>query len=151
MNHRPAPSQPRPPGRGTPRTRRMITTLSGLALFLTAAIGLAPAASAALPPPAPSAAPVPPPPPATAAPAHFPLWAIVAIVAATIVLSVATTLITLSLEHMHRARHTPAAAPELPAGSPSPFTTPEPEDEQAEILSSHHYTAGPGVYRGGSR
>ncbi len=150
MNHRPASSQPRPPGRGTPRTRRMLTALSGLALFLTAAIGLAPAASAALPPPAPSAAPVPPPPP-TAAPAHFPLWAIVAMVAATIVLSAATTLITLSLEHMHRARHTPAAAPGLPAGAPGPVTTPEPEDGQAEILSSHHYTAGPGVNRAGGR
>ena len=150
MNHRPAPSQPRPPGRGTPRTRRMITALSGLAVFLAAAIGLAPAASAVLPPPAPSA-PVPPPPPVTAAPAHFPLWAVVAIVAATIVLSVATTLITLALEHMHWARHTSAAVPEPPAGAPSPVTTPEPEDGQAEILSSHHYTAGPGVYRGGSR
>jgi hypothetical protein len=34
---------------------------------------------------------------------HFPLWAIVAIVAATVILSIATTLITLTLEHMRRA------------------------------------------------
>jgi len=88
----------------------MLAALSGLAVFLTAGIGLAPAALAALPPPEPSFAPVPPPPPAAVVPAHFPLWAIVAIVAATVILSVATTLITLSLEHMRRARHTPAAA-----------------------------------------
>jgi len=110
MNHRPASSQPPPPRRGIPRTRRMLAALSGLAVFLTAGIGLAPAALAVLPPPEPSFAPVPPPPPAAVVPAHFPLWAIVAIVAATVILSVATTLITLSLEHMRRARHTPAAA-----------------------------------------
>ena len=110
MNHRPASSQPRPPRRGIPGTRRMLAALGGLAVFLTAAIGLAPAAWATLPPPEPPAAPVPPPPLAAAAPAHFPLWAIVTIVAATVILSIATTLITLSLEHMHRARRTPAAA-----------------------------------------
>ena len=132
------------------RIQRCLGVLAGLGCALLAFAAAAPAALATLPPPAPSAAPVPPPPP-TAAPAHFPLWAIVAMVAATIVLSVATTLITLSLEHMHRARHTPAAAPGLPAGAPGPVTTPEPEDGQAEILSSHHYTAGPGVNRGGGR
>ena len=110
MNHRPASSQPRPPRRGIPGTRRMLAALGGLAVFLTAAIGLAPAAWAMPPPPGPSAAPVPPPPPAAAVPAHFPLWAVVAIVAATVILSIATTLVTLSLEHMHRARRTPAAA-----------------------------------------
>jgi hypothetical protein len=36
--------------------------------------------------------------------AHFPLWAVIAIVAATVVLSVATTLVTLAIEHMHQAR-----------------------------------------------
>ena len=88
----------------------MITALGGLAVFLTAAISLAPAAWATLPPPEPSVAPLPPPPPPIAAPAHFPLWAILAIVAATVILSIATTLVTLSLEHMHRAHRTPAAA-----------------------------------------
>ena len=112
MIHRPASSQPRPAGRGIPRTRRTLTSLAGLAVFLTAAIGLAPAASATrLPPPGRGLAPPPPPPPATAA-AHFPLWAVIAIVAATVVLSVATTLITLSLEHLRRARRTPAATAE---------------------------------------
>ena len=110
MNHRPASSQPRPPGRRIPRTRRMLAGLGGLAVFLAAAIGLAPAAWATPAPPEPSLAPVPPLPPPAAVPAHFPPWAIAAILAATIVLSVATTLITLALEHIRWARRTPAAA-----------------------------------------
>ena len=64
----------------------------------------APAAWATSPPPAPSAA-LPP----AAAPVHFPPWAIAAILAATVVPSVATTLITLALEHTRRARRAPAA------------------------------------------
>lgn len=150
MNHRPASSQPHTPRRGISRTRRMLAALGGLAAFLTAAIGLAPAASATLPPPEPSAAPVPPPPPPAAVPAHFPLWAILAILAATIVLAVATTLITLSLEHMRRVRRTPAAAAELQAGSRTPFTASEPEAE-AEVLSGHHHAAGHGMHQAGSR
>jgi hypothetical protein len=148
MIHRPEPPQPCLSERGTWPTRRTLAALGGLAAFLTAAIGLAPAASAALPPPEPSAAPVPPPPP-TAAPTHFPLWAIVAMVAVTVVLSVATTLITLSLEHLRQARRTQAAAAETQASTPSPVTTPEAEARQGEVLSSHHYTAGPGMYRAG--
>lgn len=151
MNHRPAPPQPHLAGRGIPRTRRTLTALSGPAIVLTAAIGLAPAASATLqPPPGPSATPVPPPPP-TAAPAHLPLWAVMTILAATVVLSVATTLVTLSLEHLRRARRTPTAATEPQAGPPTPVTTPEPETGQGEILSSHHYAAGPGMYQANSR
>jgi hypothetical protein len=109
MTHRPASSQQRRAGRGIPRTRRALTALAGLAVSLTAAIGLAPAASASLPSPGP---PVPPPPPPTSAtaPAHLPLWAVVAMVAATVVLAVATTLITLAVERLRRARHTPAVA-----------------------------------------
>ena len=72
----------------------------------------------------------------TFGPAHFPLWAIVAMVAATVILSIATTLITLSLEHMRQARHTPAAAAETQARAPSPSTTPQPEAGQGEILAS---------------
>jgi hypothetical protein len=53
MNHRPASSPPRPPRRGIPRTRRMPAALGALAVFLTAAIGVAPAAWATLPPPEP--------------------------------------------------------------------------------------------------
>ena len=138
MIHRPASPKPRRAARGIPRTRRTLTTLSGLAAFLTAAIGLAPAASAThVPPPEGGGAP-PLPPPATTAAAHFPLWAVVAMVAATVVLSVATTLITLSLEHLRRARRTPAA-------------TAEPVAEQAEILTSHQNLAGNDMYRADRR
>ena len=147
MIHRPAPPQPCLSERGTSRTRRTLTALSGLAAFLTAAIGLAPAASATLPPPGP-AAPVLPPPP-TATPAHFPLWVIVAMVAAIVVLSVATTLITLSLEHLRQARRMQAAAAETQASAPSPVATQEAEGGQGEVLTSHHYTAWHDIYQAG--
>ena len=137
MIHRPTPSEPRPVRRGIGRTRRTLTTLSGLAGFLAVTIGLAPAAWAAFPPPEPPVAP-PSPPPAAAA-AHFPLWAVVAMVAATVVLSAATTLITLSLEHLRRARRMPTAAAESHGGAVSPATTAQPEAGQGEILASHHY------------
>jgi hypothetical protein len=140
MIHRTAPSRPRLERRSSPRTRQTLTTLSGLAIFLTAAIGLAPTASATLPPPEPSIAPVSPPPPPTAAPAHFPLWAIVTILAATVALSVATTLVTLTLHHMRRARRTPAAVTEPQAGARTP-AAPGPETGQAEVLSSHQAAA----------
>jgi hypothetical protein len=51
-------------------------------------------------------------------PAHFPPWAIAAMLAATIVLSVATTLITLALEHTRWARRE-AAIPEPHDSTPS--------------------------------
>jgi hypothetical protein len=141
MIHRSAASQPDHALRGIPRTRRALTTLSGLAVFLTVAIGFAPAASAThVPPGAPGVPPPPPPPPPPAmAAAHFPLWAVIAIVVATVVLSVATTLVTLSLEQMRRARSTPAAVAEPQAGAQVPSRTAEPEAEQGEILASHHY------------
>jgi hypothetical protein len=110
MSHRPASSPAPPAGRSIPRARRMIITCGGMAVFLAAASVLAPAASATPPPPEPSVAPVPSPPPLAPAPAHFPLWAIAAMVAATVVLSAASTLITLSLEYMRRDRRKPAAA-----------------------------------------
>jgi hypothetical protein len=56
--------------------------------------------------------------------AHFPLWAVIAIVAATVILSVATTLITLAIEHMHRARRAPAAAPDARASAPASSAIP---------------------------
>ena len=108
MIHHSASSQPRPAARGIPRIRRWAT---GLAVAATASLAGAPAALAVpLPPPGgPVTDPVPPPPPPSLpAAAHLPLWAVVTIVAATIVLSVGTTLITLALEHRHRARRTPA-------------------------------------------
>jgi hypothetical protein len=72
-------------------------------------------------------------------------------VAATVVLSVATTLITLSLEHLRRARRMPAAATEPRAGVPTPATAAEPEAWQGEILSSHPHLADYDMYRADSR
>jgi hypothetical protein len=109
MNHQPAPAQP-------PRIPRTLAGLGGLAVCLAAAIGLAPAAAATSAPPTPAVAPIPPPPPA---PAHLPPWAIAAILAATVVLSVATTLITLALERLRWARRQAAATPEPHASTPS--------------------------------
>jgi hypothetical protein len=149
MIHRPASSQPPPTGRGFPRARRTFTTAGGLAVFLAAAIGLAPAASAVLPPPEPPVAPAPPPPPTVVA--HFPLWATVALVAATVVLSVATTLVTLAREHVRRSPRTPAAAAEPQAGAQTPSATAEPEAGQGEILASHQHLADYDMYRPGSR
>jgi hypothetical protein len=137
MNHRPAPTRQRPARYGASRTRRTLTVLGGLAGFLAAASGLAPAAWATLPPPEPSATPVAPPPP-TPTPAHLPLWAIMAMVAATIVLAVATTLITLAAEHVHRSRRTPATAAGSQASTQAPAATPQPEAGQGDILASHH-------------
>jgi hypothetical protein len=151
MTHRPASSQPRRAGRGIPRARGTITTLSGLAVFLTAAIGLAPAASATHVPPGPPGIPVPPPPPPITVAAHFPLWGVIAIVAATAVLSVATTLVTLSLDRLHRARRTSAAAAEPQTGAQIPSTTAGPEAQQGEILASHHYAAGHDMHQADSR
>ena len=105
MNHQPAPSQP-------PRIPRTLARLGGLAVCLTAAMGLAPAARATSSPPAPSFTPVPPLPPPATAPAHFPPWVIAAILAATIALSVGTTLITLALERLRWARRDTAASPQ---------------------------------------
>jgi len=63
-------------------------------------------------------------------------------VAATVVLSIATTLITLAVEHMLRARHVPAASADIEPIAPSPVVTVEPGAGQGEILASHHYKAG---------
>jgi hypothetical protein len=113
MSHQPGPSHPR-------RIPRTLAGLGGLAACLAAAIGLAPAAQAAPSPPTPSFAPVPPLPPPAAVPAHFPSWAIAAILAATIVLSVATTLITLALERLRWARRKAAANPRTPRQQTKP-------------------------------
>jgi len=78
---------------------------------------------------------------------HFLLWAVIAMVAATVVLSVATTLVTLSLEHMRRARHAGEPDAEPWAGDQPPATTAEPAAEQGEILASHHYAADHDMYR----
>jgi hypothetical protein len=112
MSHQPAPAQPR-------RIPRTLAGLGGLAVCLAAVIGLAPAAQATPSPPTPSLSPVPPPPPPAAVPAHFPAWAIAAMLAATIVLSVGTTLITLALERLRWARREAAAIPEPNASRPS--------------------------------
>ena len=140
MNHRPAPSQPRPAGRGIPRTHRTLTSLSGLAVFLAPAVGLAAATPGRLLP-EPSGTPIPPPPTSTAAPAHLPLWAVVAMVAGTVALSVATTLITLAVERIRRTRRTPADEPE------SSTSAAEPEDTQAEVPGSPQHAASCDKYR----
>ena len=150
MTHQPAPSKPRRARHGILRARRTLTTLGGLGVFLTAAIGLAPAAWAMFPPPEPPVAP-PPSPAAAAGPAHLPPWAVVVMVAGVVVLSVATTLITLSLEHLRRARRTPMAATEPPAVAPIPAPTTDPEAGEGEILSSHPHLADYDMYRANSR
>jgi hypothetical protein len=132
MIHQPA-SQPRPAGRGIPRIRRWAT---GLTVAATAVLAGANAALAG-PRPAPDGGGTPPPPPPYTTAAHLPLSAVIALVAATIVLSVATTLITLSLEQTRRTRCTLAAPAEPPAGT-------------GDILASHHYRAGDDKYRAGS-
>jgi hypothetical protein len=71
-------------------------------------------------------------------------------VAATVVLSAATTLITLALEHLHQARRMPAAAAEPQAGQVNPAATPPPDAGPGEILASHHYATGYKMYRPGS-
>ena len=162
MIHRPASSQPRPAGRGIPRTRRTLTAPQRAGSPpdrrdrpCPRRVGnpLPPAEPVVPPPP-------PPPPPPAAAAAHFPLWAVIAIVAATVVLSVATTLITLSLEHRRRARRTPAAVAEPQAGMQIPSTTAEPEPSRARSsqpparrpgMTCHEPTAGEGRTRRGSR
>ena len=137
MNHPPVLPRPRHAARAASRTRRTLAPLAGLAVFLAAAIGLAPAAWATPPPPEPSFAPATPLPPPAAVPAHFPPWAVAAILAATVVLSVATTLITLALEHSRRAgREAEAAAAARPSRA-APFPPLASHFGPAEILSSH--------------
>jgi hypothetical protein len=133
MNDPPGSSHPR-----IPRVRRMLARVGGLAILLAAAIGLAPAALATYPPPEPSFAPAPPPPPPATALVQFPLRVIVVFLASTIIVSVATTLITLALEHARRARFEATAAPEPQPSAQTPFTSPARYDVGAEILSSHH-------------
>jgi hypothetical protein len=132
MIHQPVSSQPRPAGRGLPRIRRWAT---GLTVTATAVLAGANAALAG-PRPAPDGGGPLPPPPVTAT-AHLPLSAVVALVTATIVLSVATTLITMSLEQTRRAHRTLAAPAEPQAGT-------------GDILASHHYPAGYDKYRAGN-
>ena len=150
MIHHSASSRPHPAGRGIPRTRRWAT---GLAVAALASLAGAPAALAGpLPPPGGAVTDqIPPPPPPAPPAAHLPLWAVVAIVAATAVLSVATTLITLALEHRCRARRTPAATAGLSAGAQIPSATAEPPAGQGEILSSHQHLAGYDRHRADSR
>ena len=133
MNHLPAPSQQR----RAPFTRRTLVRLSGLAVLLAAAIGLAPAALATPPPSEPSLAPVPPPLPPDAVPAHFPPWAIAVFLAATIILSAATTLITLALDRSRGTRNEAMATPEPQPSGRTPFTSPARYNGDVEIINSH--------------
>jgi hypothetical protein len=69
-------------------------------------------------------------------------------VAATVVLSVATTLITLAAEHMRRARHAPVAAADPQPAAPSLSAT---EAGHGEILSSDQHVADYNMYRADNR
>jgi hypothetical protein len=130
-----------------PRIRRWAT---GLAVAAIASLAGAPAALAVpLPPPGGATSDPVPPPPSTTAATHLPLWAVVTIVAATAVLSVATTLITLALEHRRRARRT-AAAPRTPASPPTPVAA-EPPAGLGDTLSSHQHLTDHHTHRAGSR
>jgi len=124
MIHQPASSQPGRPERSLRRIRRWA---AGLTMTATALLAGAPAALAVPLPPTDGGGPVIQPPPLTPA-AHLPLPAVVALVTASVVLPVATTLITLSVERMRQARRTPAAA--------------ETQAVDGDILASHHYRAG---------
>jgi hypothetical protein len=138
MNHHPAPSPQRHRNaRRAPYTRRTLARFSGLAVLLAAAIGLAPAALATPPPPEPPVAAVPPPPLTGAAPAQFPLWAIAVFLAATVILSAATTLITLAVDRTRRARDEALAAPEPPPRARDHFTSPARYNGDVEIIDSH--------------
>jgi hypothetical protein len=66
---------------------------------------------------------------------------VVAIVAATVALSVATTLITLAVERMRQTCRTPAAEPE------SRTSAAKPEDTQAEAPGSPQHGASCDKYR----
>jgi hypothetical protein len=108
-----------------PRIRRWTTGLAAAAIASLA--GAPPALAIPLPPPGGGTGSPPPPPPSTTAAAHLPLWAVVTIMAATAVLSVATTLITLSLEHRRGARRTGPRPDPRPARQPSrPRQHPQP-------------------------
>jgi hypothetical protein len=144
MNHHSASSQPRPARGGIPRTRTWATGLTAAAI---ASLAAAPAALAVPLPPTGGATgnPVTPPPPSAPAAAHLPLWAVIAIVAATAVLSVATTLITLSLEHKHRARRTPPRPdPRQARKPPPPRQNPQPGRTTSSAATSTRPTAGKG-------
>jgi hypothetical protein len=123
VTDQPAHPRPRPgarrPRRAPPAARRALTVLGALLLALTAATAVAPAASATLPPPEPPVGPPPPPPVVT--PPGLPLWAVLVILAGTITLAAATTLITLAL---HPAAtwgrpRTPARPPADPVAGPA--------------------------------
>jgi hypothetical protein len=79
------------------------------------------------------------------------VWAIVAILAATVVLSVATTLVTLALKHFRPARRTLTAATGPQASTDTPSVTAEPEAGDGEILTSHDYLAERDIHPADSR
>jgi hypothetical protein len=119
--------------------------LSGLAVCLAAAIGLAPLASATLLPNPAAPAVVPASPPAIATAADLPVSVIVTLTAGTVLMSMATTLATLALVRRRdqRLRAADPAQVTVPVPAFSPEEPPGPDDD---ILVSH--LSGP--ERGGS-
>jgi spore maturation protein SpmB len=87
--------------------------------------------------PEPSLAPVPPLPPPATVPVQSPPWAIPVILAATVILSVATTLITLALDTTRRARVEAMAAPEPQPSARTTFTSAARCNGDVEIIDSH--------------
>jgi hypothetical protein len=138
MIHQPASPQRRLAGRGIPRIRGRAASLIVAA---TPFLAGAPAALAEPRPDGEGGTPVIPPPPATAA-AHFPVWGAIAIVAATGVLSVATTLVTLSLQRMRRYRR-PAAATRRSARKPPPTRQNSRPDRAASSACLPHGVTSP--------
>jgi hypothetical protein len=140
MNQPPSLTRPHTDRHDSSHHHRLTTTLIGLAGLLTLAIGLAPVASATYLPPNPAAHPVVPPPLASTMPAHLPGWAIAAMVAGTMVLSIVTTLATLSLFRWRDQRQPAADADQVA----EPFTAPSPEDQpgQDDILVSQFRHSG---------
>ncbi len=135
MNQPPSLLRPHTDRHDRPHLHRLTTTLIGLAGLLTLAVGLAPVASATYLPPNPAAHPVVPPPLTSTMPAHLPGWAIAAMIAGTMVLSIVTTLATLSLLRWCDQRQPAADANQVA----EPATAPSPEDQSGrdDILVSH--------------
>jgi hypothetical protein len=70
----------------------------------------------------------------------LPLWTVIVILGGSIALSIATTLITLSLEQAHRARSAQEATISAQDTDPSiPMTTPDPDAgwSAPDVLDSH--------------
>jgi hypothetical protein len=131
MIHPNAPSQPRLARCAIPPIRWSVTCITAAAIAWLA--GARDAFAVPLPPTDGGGIQIAPPPTDTMA-AHFPLWGAIAMVAATVVLSVATTLVTLSLQQLRPVR-TPAIAAEARPAAQTVSTTAEPMAGHGDIAA----------------